>query len=594
MVTKSWTGTIGNFSDTTWSDNAAPAAGDVAVISSGTVTADLLPSPITINVNASNTSSASLILASTTLAAGSVLALASNGSNASLRVNGTVANAGSIRATGFSPGSASLTLDNAPGGGATTLVNTGTILISDVNAQIVNAGNNSANQIQNDGILSVRSPSQTPHFALSTAAINGTGIIDIGCCVTFEEFGRIGAGQTIVFERGIASASTLRIDTSASFAATLSGFAAADTIQMIGGRWDAFAYAATSASSGTLNLTLNGVLVKSLGFQGNYTTDSFNLVQNTPTGSSQSTTVIKTTVAEVAPAIKDLNGDGTSDLLWQRNDGLIVDWSMKGGAISSGAIVSGLDGGWVFLAAADLDGDGKADMLWRQQSSGLIVDWTMNGPSIASGAIVAALGLDWDFLGASDLNGDGKADMLWRQQSSGLIVDWTMNGPAITSGAIVAALDSSWKFLGTADFNGDGKSDLLWQHAGDGLIVDWTMNGPTIAAGGIVAALPDNWKLLGTGDFDGNAKSDMLWQDSATGNIVEWSMNGSTIASSNIVGALDNSWSVIGTGDYNGDGKSDIMWRNTSGLIVDWTMNGATVQSGAIVSSLDSTWQPLV
>ena len=545
MVTKSWTGTIGNFSDTTWSDNAAPAAGDVAVISSGTVTADLLPSPITINVNASNTSSASLILASTTLAAGSVLALASNGSNASLRVNGTVANAGSIRATGFSPGSASLTLDNAPGGGATTLVNTGTILISDVNAQIVNAGNNSANQIQNDGILSVRSPSQTPHFALSTAAINGTGIIDIGCCVTFEEFGRIGAGQTIVFERGIASASTLRIDTSASFAATLSGFAAADTIQMIGGRWDAFAYAATSASSGTLNLTLNGVLVKSLGFQGNYTTDSFNLVQNTPTGSSQSTTVIKTTVAEVAPAIKDLNGDGTSDLLWQRNDGLIVDWSMKGGAISSGAIVSGLDGGWVFLAAADLDGDGKADMLWRQQSSGLIVDWTMNGP-------------------------------------------------AITSGAIVAALDSSWKFLGTADFNGDGKSDLLWQHAGDGLIVDWTMNGPTIAAGGIVAALPDNWKLLGTGDFDGNAKSDMLWQDSATGNIVEWSMNGSTIASSNIVGALDNSWSVIGTGDYNGDGKSDIMWRNTSGLIVDWTMNGATVQSGAIVSSLDSTWQPLV
>ena len=49
----------------------------------------------------------------------------------------------------------------------------------------------------------------------------------------------------------------------------------------------------------------------------------------------------------------------------------------------------------------DLNGDGKSDLLW-QRSDGLIVDWNMNGPTIASGGIVSALGADWKSLGVAD------------------------------------------------------------------------------------------------------------------------------------------------------------------------------------------------
>lgn len=164
-----------------------------------------------------------------------------------------------------------LRLDDAAGGGATTLVNTGSILVSGAALQVVTFGSNPANQIQNDGLISVRSPDHTPQLAYVAASLTGTGTVLIGCCVTYEAVRSVGPGQTFVFERGIAGATTLAMDAGALFQGTVAGFASADKIQVISTRWDTAAYTATNGTSGVLTLSLNGAVAKSLLFQGTYT-----------------------------------------------------------------------------------------------------------------------------------------------------------------------------------------------------------------------------------------------------------------------------------------------------------------------------------
>ena len=68
----------------------------------------------------------------------------------------------------------------------------------------------------------------------------------------------VGIGQTFVFEREIAGASTLAMDAGALFQGTVAGFASSDTIRLISARWDTAAYAATNSASGVLTLSLNG------------------------------------------------------------------------------------------------------------------------------------------------------------------------------------------------------------------------------------------------------------------------------------------------------------------------------------------------
>ena len=88
----------------------------------------------------------------------------------------------------------------------------------------------------------------------------------------------------------------------------------------------------------------------------------------------------------------DFNGNGRSDVLWRQNNGLLADWDMSGGPVSSsfvtsnGAIVAP-DASWSVAAITDFDGDHKADTLWRN-SSGLLADWFMNGSQISGSGYI--------------------------------------------------------------------------------------------------------------------------------------------------------------------------------------------------------------
>lgn len=294
MATKTWNGSDGLFSlDGNWTPQAAPASGDIASIGAGTVTATgALPGSLVIALSSSNASSPVLLLSGATLAASSQLSLIAGGTNATLRIRGAVNNQGTITASGTSPGVAFFEIDDALDGGATKFVNAGSIQVSDASFQVVTAGQNVADQLENDGLISIRSPGQTPQLAYVAANLTGTGTVLLGGGVTFEAVRAVSAGQTFVFERSIGGATTLRMDAGRLFEGAISGFTSSDTIQLVSSRWDQAAYVSTNASSGVLNLALGGTIVKSISFKGSYTTDSFKLQETTPAGNSQASTTV--------------------------------------------------------------------------------------------------------------------------------------------------------------------------------------------------------------------------------------------------------------------------------------------------------------
>lgn len=291
MATITWNGSDGAFAaGGNWMSRAAPKSGDVAVITAGTVTASgPLPSSLTINLNSSNSSSPVLILSGATLDAASQLTMSAAGANSTLRLRGTASNAGTIMAAGNS-GAALLQIDDAPGGGATNFVNAGLIQVTDMNLQIVTAGSNAADQLENDGVVSVRSTARAPLLAYVAANMVGAGTVALGGSVTFEAAQAVGAGQNFIFEPG--GNTTLRIDDGALFAAAVTGFAASDAIRLVSARWDTAAYASISASSGVLTLSLGGATAQSISFNGAYTINSFRLQETTPPGSGQASTAI--------------------------------------------------------------------------------------------------------------------------------------------------------------------------------------------------------------------------------------------------------------------------------------------------------------
>ncbi len=288
MAAKTWNGRDGVFAvDANWMQQATPVPGDTATISAGTVTAaGVLPGFLAIALNTLNGSRPTLVLSSATLAASDQLTMTAG---TALQVQGTVSNQGSITAGG-SAGLVSFRIGDGMESAAAVLINGGSILVN-ANLQVA-AGGTLGDRLENDGLISVRSPGRTPLLAYVAAAISGTGTVSLGQYVTFEAAAAVAAGQNFVFEPASTGAATLRIDAGALFGGTVAGFGVGDTIQLVSGRWDTVAYRPTDAYGGVLTLSLGGAVVQTIAFKGAYTSASFGLSESVPFGSSQASTVI--------------------------------------------------------------------------------------------------------------------------------------------------------------------------------------------------------------------------------------------------------------------------------------------------------------
>jgi len=279
------------------------------------------------------------------------------------------------------------------------------------------------------------------------------------------------------------------------------------------------------------------------------------------------------------PAHNDFTGDGSSDVLWRNDSGLVTDWVAKasGTFAGNGNLVTQVPTDWHIVGTGDFNGDGRVDVLW-QNDAGVVTDWLANADGTFAGnaGLVTQVASDWHVAGTGDFNGDGVADVLW-QNNSGAIIDWLGKGDGSFVGndqSFSTALDSSWHVAGTGDFNGDGIADILWRND-SGTVTDelGEPNGTFVSnQANLSTQVDSSWHIAATGDFNGDGLSDVLWQNNS-GAVLDWlgQTNGTFVGNSqSFTTAFDTSWHVVQTGDFNGDGIDDILWRNDNGTVTEW------------------------
>jgi hypothetical protein len=335
--------------------------------------------------------------------------------------------------------------------------------------------------------------------------------------------------------------------------------------------------------------------------------------------------------------VGDLNADGKDDIVWRdRNDGSVFTWMMDGKTllrkadgsydadiIKVNGVVLPIPENWILAGTADMDGNGTSDLLWRNLTDGTTYVWRMNGTQIASTQQIGGeVPSDWEVQGLADTNQDGKADILWRQKSTGVVAIWlldagTASGIAAVTGAqkVTAPIDLNYKIVAFTDMTGDGKADIVWRNAAGGKIAFWEIDGAEIArlpGGGFTAAtrevaftVPADYFIAAVADFDGDKKGDLLWRNNNNGFVGIWlsDLTSSTgfklqrefaVADANGVETVvspSGQYTIEAVRDFNGDGRADIFWRNiNAGETGVWTIKSFPgTPNGKIVLDLAQT-----
>jgi hypothetical protein len=287
-------------------------------------------------------------------------------------------------------------------------------------------------------------------------------------------------------------------------------------------------------------------------------------------------------------AARTFSGNGTSDVLFRRADGVTVSWEVTGASITTTTLLPAAGAAWSVLGTGDISGAGRDDIIWRR-NDGVVHSRTMNGGFVAAVAL-PTVGPEWAFLGLGDFNGDLTDDLAWRRNDGGVYI-WRMSASAIQSVNAVAGLGAEWQIAGFGDFNGDGRDDFLWRRSDNGQTVVWHMNGGIIQSSGFTSAQVGlGWSVAGVGDTNGDGRDDILWQRASDGLAAVWAMNGATVVGGNIAAASPSDWTIHNIGDYNGDGREDILWRHDNGLVYVWLLNGTSIIGSGGLAGVGAEW----
>lgn len=274
--------------------------------------------------------------------------------------------------------------------------------------------------------------------------------------------------------------------------------------------------------------------------------------------------LINTAVWKIA-GFGDIDRDGIPDVLWTRTTGEVLYWMMNadGTMKSSGYVQPGnstKSGYYTVAAFKDIDGDGTADVLWTG-AGGQVSYWLLNADgSLKSGGLVTAGNATksgyYKVAGFNDIDRDGVPDILW--VGNGGEVGYYLlnsNGTLKTGGAVAPGNNTRsgyYTAVGFSDIDRDGTADILWSGAG-GELGYWLLNpnGTKKSAGTVSTPLTPAgyWSVRGFTDLDRDGTADIIWLGNA-GETICWTLNsnGTFKASTTIQSALVSkaNWTLSG------------------------------------------------
>ncbi len=273
----------------------------------------------------------------------------------------------------------------------------------------------------------------------------------------------------------------------------------------------------------------------------------------TDSGTDNNVSEVKTLTIDVAfTSIEKreviLRNEATGSIAMQYYEGLerVDIKSLYFGSESTANLVKGLGADYQLKAVRDFNGDGKADLMW-QTSAGATTIWEMNGNIVTKGSFlytksgattnnVTTLG-SWDIVGfgtnRSDPNTAPTQIMMLQSRLNGELLSWQLNGKEVVlagSGTVKTAQGAAlqpgadWKVSQVADLDGDGSSDVVLQNKTTGLTALWNLkdralNAPIQVLGTLAPA--GAWSIVGTGQLTLGAPQSGLWiHNRLTGELV--------------------------------------------------------------------------
>ena len=284
----------------------------------------------------------------------------------------------------------------------------------------------------------------------------------------------------------------------------------------------------------------------------------------------------------------DFDGDGKTDLLWRGRIDDRYDIVLQDGlAARTTAVVSPAGAGWEAVGTGDFDGDGRTDILWKDRSGAFRITY-MNGTSVAQTGMILTGHPQLSVAQVADFNGDGHADVLFTAADGSAYLS-LLTGYSTTDTRLVLAAGTGWWPAFVGDFNGDGHADIVWRHP-DGSHGVWMMDDPAAPRPVLLMAANSGWGIRFVRDLDGDGRSDIVWAH-ADGSHAAWLMNGSTPKAYAQLLDGGTGWSVVAADDYDGDGKDDLLWRHSSGAYGIWLMDGVQAKAYRAVLDGGTGWE---
>ncbi len=307
---------------------------------------------------------------------------------------------------------------------------------------------------------------------------------------------------------------------------------------------------------------------------------------STPTFSAKTDFTAGTNPASVA--IRDLNGDGVSDMAVANygSNSVSVFLNTTAPGASTPTFSAKTDfatgSGPYTVTLGDFNRDGKPDMAatnYNINSVSVFLNTTTPGAATPTFGAVSfyTTGTAPSSVSICDLNGDGKPDMATGNETTNNVSVF-MN--TLTLGVTPATFSAKTDFttgiepasVSIADFNGDGKKDLAVLIQGTNLgsvFLNTTTPGastPTYSAGTDFAT-EDGPQDLTIGDLNGDGKPDMAFTN-VIANAVSVYFNTTTPGASTPAFSSRTDFATgtgpysVKIGDLNGDGKPDLVIAN--------------------------------
>ncbi|HEY4300861.1 MAG TPA: FG-GAP-like repeat-containing protein [Candidatus Didemnitutus sp.] len=258
---------------------------------------------------------------------------------------------------------------------------------------------------------------------------------------------------------------------------------------------------------------------------------------------------------------------------------------------NSGVVIDSSPAATLSLEPSDMNGDGSTDLVWQNTSTGDRSVWLMNGISLGGFGYIAGIPTDWSIVGTGDFNGDGQTDLVWENLVTGDRTVWYMNGLAIASFGYIGGIPGDWHIAAVGDFDGDGKPDLVWENSVTGDRTVWLLDGTNIKDMQYVAGIDPDWHIVGAADLDGDGHTDLVWENLVTGDRTVWYMNGADLTSMGYIANVPGEWHIAMVADMDRDGHPDLVWEDrTTGDRAIWLMNDATMVSSPYLAQVDPAW----